>query len=302
MTSPQDGARPPLLTRLLPGNTGALDLSQIGQTRPEVAFHLAAPFVLASALLVSFWPVWRWYVARMADRSDEPLGVLALLTAVAFLPRRGWREALGGRAVAGAAAALAVYIVVFDHVPALVRGALAVLALACVLPRDRTRPWLPRIALLLLSLPLIATLQFYLGFPLRALTTWCAAHLLALGGHAVEAQGTVLRWAGEEILVDAPCSGIRMLWTASYLSATLAVLHRLPARRFLRLAQLTAAVVFLANLARTVLLFFLETGLWPNPPWAHEAAGLALFFVATGACAAGAWWLRPRLEGPGTDR
>lgn len=257
---------------------------------------LAHPQILVPLLVVAFWPVWRWYVARMSDRSDEPLGLIALLTAAALLPRRGWRTTPGGRVLLPAALALTVYLVAFDHLPALVRGALAVAAIACVLPRDAARSPLPLLALLLLSLPLIATLQFYLGYPLRVVTTWCAAHLLALGGQAVAAQGTVLQWAGEEVLVDAPCSGIRMLWTASYLSATLAAVHRLPAGRFLRLAQLTAAVVFLANLARTVVLFFLETGQWPNPPWAHEATGLALFLVAAGACVAAARCSRARVR------
>jgi len=253
---------------------------------------LARPLVLVPVLILAFWPVWRWYVARMTDRSDEPLGLIALLTVAVLLPRRGWREALATRALVAAAVALAAYVIGFDRVPLLVRGGVAVVAIACVLPHDRTRSPLPLVALLLLSLPLIATLQFYLGFPVRAVTAWCAAHVLTLAGYATTAHGTVLHWAGEEILVDAPCSGIRMLWTASYLSATLAAVHRLPARPFLRLAQWTAAVVFLANLARTVLLFFLETGLWPNPAWAHEAAGLAMFLVAAGACVAAAGWLR----------
>jgi len=252
------------------------------------------PLALVPILLLAFWPVWRWYGARMTDGSDEPLGLIALLTAAAFVPRRGWLEVIRPRALAVATGVLALYVAAFDHLPLLVRGAVAVAALGAVLPRDSARSPLPLLALLLLSLPLIATLQFYLGFPLRVATTWCAAHVLGLTGCVVEAHGTVLRWAGEEILVDAPCSGIRMLWTASYLSATLAAVHRLPTARFSRLAQTTAAVVFLANLARTVVLFFLETGLWPNPPWAHEAAGLALFIVAAGACAATARWLRVR--------
>ena len=254
---------------------------------------IANSLVLVPVLVLAFWPVWRWCVARMTDRSDEPLGLIALLTAAALLPRRGWRDALPTGSLVAVVSVTAAYVAAFDRVPLLVRGAFAVLAIACVLPRDRARSPLPLVALLLLSLPLIATLQFYLGFPVRAVTAWCAAHVLTLAGYATTAHGTILHWAGEEILVDAPCSGIRMLWTASYLSATLAAVHRLPARRFLRLAQWTAAVVFLANLARTVLLFFLETGLWPNPAWAHEAAGLAMFLVAAGACVAAAGWLRP---------
>ncbi len=255
-------------------------------------FPLSCPAVLVPAVVLGFWPVWRWYAVRMTDGSDDPLGLIALLTAVWFLPRCGWREILPRRALLVVAAVLAAHVIGFAYAPPLVRGGLAVAALACVLPRDPTRSPLPRFALLLLSLPVIASLQFYLGFPLRAATAWCAAQLLGAGGYVVSAHGTVLAWAGEEVLVDAPCSGIRMLWTASYLSATLATFHRLPNLRVAQLAQLTAATVFLANLARTIMLFFLETGLWMNPPWAHEAAGLALFLVAAGTCAAAARWLQ----------
>lgn len=242
------------------------------------------PRVAVPLLVLAFWPVWRWYLARVTNGSDEPLGLVALVTAAGLLPRTGWLRPVDGPRLLGAGAALAVYVAVYDLAPPLGRGALAMLALGCVAPRHPARPLLPIFALLLLSLPVVATLQFYLGFPLRALTASCAAHLLAFGGDSVVASGTVLHWAGEEILVDAPCSGIRMLWTASYLSATLAAVHRLPARAFLRLAQVTAAAVFVANLARTVVLFYLESGLWPNPAWAHEAAGVVLFVVAVGAC------------------
>lgn len=259
-------------------------------------FSVACPAVLVPVVVAGFWPVWRWYAARMTDGSDDPLGLVALVTVLAFLPRSGWRRSLSRRALLAAAVILAVHVLTFGYTPPLVRGGFAVMALACILPPDAARSPLPRFALLLLSLPVIASLQFYLGFPLRAATAWCAAQVLGVFGYAVEAHGTVLAWAGEEILVDAPCSGIRMLWTASYLSATLAALHRLPGWRVVRLAQLTAAAVFLANLARTVMLFFLETGFWPNPPWAHEAAGLALFVVAAGTCAGAARWLRPRPE------
>ncbi|MFP5380347.1 MAG: archaeosortase/exosortase family protein, partial [Vicinamibacteria bacterium] len=204
----------------------------------------AGPALLVPVLLLAFWPVWRWYAARMTDGSDEPLGIVALLTACAFLPRRGWRDAIPAPRLIGVLAALVVYLLGFAMLPALVRGALAIAAIACALPRDAARPPWPLGALLLLSLPVIATLQFYLGFPLRVATTWCAAHLLALGGYDVVAHGTILQWAGEEVLVDAPCSGIRMLWTASYLSATLAACHRLPASGLFRLMQWTGAVVF----------------------------------------------------------
>ena len=33
---------------------------------------------------LSFWPVWLWYIHRMLDPSDEPIGFLSLFSAVAI--------------------------------------------------------------------------------------------------------------------------------------------------------------------------------------------------------------------------
>src|SRR5215475_7653812 len=44
--------------------------------------------IRAEILLVieslAFWPVWRWYIHRLGDRSDEAWGIVALVTAVLF--------------------------------------------------------------------------------------------------------------------------------------------------------------------------------------------------------------------------
>ena len=44
-------------------------------------------FLLAQ--FVTFWPVWRWYIERMVDGSDEPWGILALATVVILIVLRG---------------------------------------------------------------------------------------------------------------------------------------------------------------------------------------------------------------------
>jgi exosortase/archaeosortase family protein len=130
----------------------------------------------------------------------------------------------------------------------------------------------------------MATLQYVLGFPLRAATAWCTAAALSVCGITVEAHGTLLSWAGEHVLVDAPCSGIRMAWCTAVAASALGCVHGLPALRFLRLLHAAAGAVFAANVVRSIVLFLLETGHWPNPPWAHEVAGLVCFAAALGAC------------------
>jgi exosortase/archaeosortase family protein len=62
-----------------------------------------------------------------------------------------------------------------------------------------------------------------------------------------------------------------------FVAAALACWHRLPQRDTLRLFRRTGALVFVANVLRSTVLFFLGSGLWPLPGFAHEGIGLLLF-------------------------
>lgn len=245
---------------------------------------LSTRAIAVLAVLVAGWPVLRWYALRLGDGSDEPHGLAALAAALLFAPWRAWREPLSPRRHATLAALLFLSCAAFPFTPPLARALIFVAALGiAAAPRGFTLAWS---ALLALSLPLVATLQFYLGYPLRALTASLAAPLLALGGLRVEASGTTLSWAGERVIVDTPCSGLRMLWTGLVLAAVLACRLRLGALPALKLFQQAALAIFVANTIRAAFIFCLETGLWPNPPWAHETVGLALFAaVALGVVA-----------------
>ena len=44
----------------------------------------ALPLLLQAA---AFWPVWRWYAARVTDSSDDAWGWVALVTAAIMLVR-----------------------------------------------------------------------------------------------------------------------------------------------------------------------------------------------------------------------
>jgi exosortase/archaeosortase family protein len=120
-----------------------------------------------------------------------------------------------------------------------------------------------------------ATLQFVLGYPLRFVVARCSAFLLH--GFGVVAHGTSLHWAGETVLVDAPCSGLRMLWMALFLALTLAALQSLRATRTLLVVVYAVAAAFVGNVLRATALFFTETGLVPCPAWVHEGAGIVAF-------------------------
>ncbi|WP_257645731.1 exosortase/archaeosortase family protein [Ottowia beijingensis] len=135
----------------------------------------------------ALWPTWRWMAARMADGSDDPLGLLALAALAALLvavrgqlrsaPRLPWLA----MALAGTLAATALH----GHVAPLLGSLLAIVAwaggLLAFLPDERRGAMqvrdgvlhaaprfpiaaLPVLGLAVLALPLIASLQFYAGY------------------------------------------------------------------------------------------------------------------------------------------
>ncbi len=149
--------------------------------------------------------------------------------------------------------------------------------LASALP---ARPAAPLATLLLLALPIIASLQFYLGYPLRSFTAQATAPLLQLLDIDAQAAGASLQWSGGSVLVDPPCAGIGMLWVGSFTAALLSYLNDAGARRTLVNGLVAAALVLVANVLRNTALFFPESGLVHWPDAAHRLVGLAAFALA----------------------
>lgn len=251
------------------------------------------PFA-ALALCIAFWPVWGWYVRGSLDGSNDPWGLLAAATALGLVWQRQPLESLSfPLALPG------VFLILYMGadwwgLPISVRAVLAFMALGCLLCACRLgrRLDLPLLGLLLLALPLMASLQFYLGYPLRVLAGILAVGLLQFDGLGVVREGTMLLWDGKHIAIDAPCSGIKMLWTGLYLAAACAGLYRFSGVKTVLVLVLSAAIVILANSLRAATLFYLEAGLIELPPWMHEAAGVMVFLAAGLAIVAGAHWIR----------
>jgi len=249
-----------------------------------LALHARLPgaAVLLLALALALWPHWGWMARRMTDGSDEPWGVLALIT-VFVLVARDWRAlARPSNAALIVTAALALTAAVARWwLPPLVAGAIAMAALATFLAGARPdRPAMPLATLLLLALPLIASLQFYFGYPLRLATAVLAAPVLRALGYAVEAMGAAFAYHGRLVLVDPPCAGIGMLWVGAYTAALLSYLGNASAARTLVNGTVAAACVFIANVVRNVLLFFPEALALRWPQQAHALTGLVTFGVA----------------------
>jgi len=237
------------------------------------------PWILA-ALLIGNWRVWEWFLARLDDGSDEPWGLAALAAAVSLLIARRREIEIESWRVGVAALSLLGQIVLPPDTPALIRASIAMAGIGFALcPRRGAAPIL---LLLMLALPIMASLQFYLGYWLRLAVSHGSAEMIGWTGQTVVPRGTLLEWRGEVIGVDPPCSGLRMLWFGGFLYGLSAAWQRLSAGRFLVGAVLAFAILIVGNLLRAALLFYKESGLVPAPEWTHEGCGLIVFLAICG--------------------
>lgn len=279
MPWPRPAAR---LAALRPAAIGTRTRAPFRARARSLVARTSAAGLLLAALLLALWPHWIWMARRLADGSDEPWGIVALVT-VLVLVVRDWRlqrvpspAALVAAGLLALAAALARL-----WVPPLVAAAVAMTALAAWFAAARPdRSAAPLASLLLLALPLIATLQFYLGYPLRFATAHLAAPILQAAGFDVAASGAALEYRGSLVLVDPPCAGIGMLWVGAYAAALLSYLGNAATPRALANGLVAAACVFVANVARNAALFPAEARALDWPAWAHAAVGLAAFGLA----------------------
>jgi exosortase/archaeosortase family protein len=234
--------------------------------------------VLASSAL---WPLWLWSARRLSDGSDDPYGIVALgaLLLVLWRERAGFLDTPRVGWLLAAVVLAAVAVLSQDLWPPLPRAALGVLAVLGVAMalRGAGQPRLAWFGLGLLALPLLSSLQFYLGYPLRVLTAEASVWILRGGGLVASRQGSALEVGGQLVMVDAPCSGIQMAWVAYFTAFATAAWLRLPDRLLLRRIPLLGALVLVGNILRNSLLVLQETGRLGWPGWMHEGIGLLVF-------------------------
>ena len=245
-----------------------------------------------AALAAAIWPVWQWYASRARD-PGEGWELLSLATAALFVAVRAPAAPCQARTLTLPALLLLTYAATYPFLPPLVRAGIAFASLAAAssaLVFGR-RLHLPLAGLILLSLPVIASLNFYLGYPLRVVVGTATAALLQMNGFAVLPEGSLLVWNGHSISIDAPCSGVKMLWAGLYLSFALAAFHDLDAGRTAFLASIAVAAVLCANVLRAAALFYVEAQVVRLPGDWHAAIGLGVFVVAALALAGSARYL-----------
>jgi exosortase len=244
-----------------------------------------SPGLVIAAHALAVWPVWRWYLARTTDGSDEPWGIAALIAALVLTWPHERKLRLDERdpLLVIAAVLTVIYATLVLFAPPLVRAIVAMAALACSwVSVTGARGKAPVIvALFVLSVPVIASMQFYAGYPLRAITTTLATGLLDAFGMDVANAGTTMSWQGRSVLVDAPCSGVRMLWAGAFLACLLAAQRASVSWRGLAMALVWVLPIALAaNAVRAALLFLLETRPLPPPSYLHSSVGVGTFVLA----------------------
>jgi exosortase/archaeosortase family protein len=140
-------------------------------------------------------------------------------------------------------------------------------------------PRAPFYGLVLLALPVLPTLEFYAAYPVRLAAIEASATLLRMNGLAVGVEGLALRFGGELIQFDAPCSGVRMLWTCAFLASALAYLYRFSLRRYALALALAVLLAIAGNIVRATSLFYVESGVLElgEAGWLHEAVGVVAF-------------------------
>lgn len=233
------------------------------------------------ALQVSvLFPAVHWYAVRTRYASEGRWELIALVAALVYVfTRAGKRPPF--RNLVLPSILTAAWAVGSFFLPPLLATWLAWTAIAStvsVLFLGRALD-LHLFSLVSLSLPVLPLFQYHLSYPLRTVVAQLSALLLRFGGVAVSREGACLAFNERLIWVDAPCSGLRMMWSALFLAACLAALHGLGAKRTLLAMACTLVTVISANVLRTTSLFYVEAEFFSAPAWLHPAAGLSIYLL-----------------------
>lgn len=250
------------------------------------------PAALATiALLLAAIPTIRWYVLRLQDGGGELTGLVPLAAAIWFAVRD--RKALGltSRGVWIAAVLLLLQAATFPFLPAMIRALLMVATVTSASGIWR-KPGI--VCLLVLALPWTASLDFFLGYPLRLLTSINARFLLEILGMDVTRSGVQLLYEGRIVGVDPACSGMNMLWSTGLLTALLASVFSLRWRSLVPLGLVALVLALAGNSLRAAVLFFPEAGIVEMPHLLHPGIGIAI----AGVCFLGLMKLARKLSSP----
>lgn len=233
--------------------------------------------------LIAFWSAWQWLTARVWSSDEEIWGIFAIAAAVFFCFFRSENVSvkLSTFSLYSSAIFTILYAASFAYAPPLARSALAMTALTLTLSGWRfNRKFHAGIfTLLLLGLPVMASFNFFLGYPLRVIVGEAVEFLLKLQGLEVWREGVGLHFGEKLIWIDAPCSGVKMLWFGIFLTAVLITFFRFNILKSITALIIAFAAILLGNVFRASALFYTEAEIFQIPAWMHEAIGVFAFLL-----------------------
>lgn len=158
------------------------------------------------------------------------------------------------------------------------------------------------VALLVVGiLPFGDHMQTVIGYPMRILTAAIVRDGLAVTGVASMGVDTILILENGVSQIDLPCSGVKSLWTGTLFLLAATWLERRPLnRRWLGVAILFAAILFLTNLVRVAILVLIGQVLGSRilAGIIHIPLGVLAFVVACAIGIALLRWLDPFSDSP----
>jgi len=253
--------------------------------------------VLVAALVVAAtWDAWRWYAQRVWDSPEESASLVLTIVFLGALGVARRRSEAMPVPLIPVALLLAAFATSYVVLPPIARAAIAVAATlyCCHLAAFKERPPVAFWGLVALALPVVPSLQFMLGYPMRLVSAALTVGLLQAHGLSVARQGTFLVWRDELIQFDAPCSGVSMLWAGLLLTLMGCMLFRFGVIKVMIAVTLSLVLAITCNVLRATSLFYVEAGLLPQAQaWWHEGIGIAAFTLS----AAVTLWLLMRLRG-----
>lgn len=244
--------------------------------------------------LLAFWQVCQWYFLRLSTSSEEIYGLFALLVIGIFCFSAKEKAENQNFSIFLPLIFVFFYAITFPFFPPLLRAVIAVTSLTATLSIWRFGKnfhfgiW----SLFLLSLPIIASLQFYLGYPLRVVIGSVTAFLLRSNGFEVWREEVCLHFGEKLIWIDAPCSGVKMLWAGFFLTSVLVCFYKFRLPKSLIAFASALLIIIIGNVFRATGLFYLEAEIVEMPAYAHEAIGVISFILTC----AGIWLILTKLR------
>jgi len=246
-------------------------------------------FSVSSMPIVGYWHSWQWYFTRVNSSPEEAIGLLGIFLFMFFWAGQTMsrNKLMHKFSLWPIALLLVIYSLSFLlPIPSIIRAAVAFLTLFIIIYwasfgcHPPTSFWL----LVLISLPVVPSLQFYLGYPARYISASLTVPLLQLNGVSVSQNGTYLLWQDQTLQFDAPCSGVTMLWAGLLVTLFISLIYRFSFFKTSMAIVVASIFVLLGNVLRASSLFYLETGtISLEQPWLHEGVGVSAFLLVVAA-------------------